>query len=59
MATNEALKTHCYYDMYNKKTEQTKTVLVTYPFTASRARERCTSIVTDQKNWIVIGKGFY
>lgn len=58
MACNITLRTHCYYDMYNKKTEEIKTVMVTYPFTASKARERCTSNVKLQKDWKVIGKGF-
>lgn len=58
MATNEVLKTHCYYDMYNKKTGEIKCVMVFPPFKANKAREKCTTNIKEQKDWIVVHKGF-
>lgn len=59
MATNEVLKTHCYYTMYNKVTGEYKDVVVNYPFSAEKARNKCSSEKALQKQWIVASKGFY
>ena len=59
MTTNEKLKTHCDYVMINKITNVERIVTVPYPFTAKRARERCTSDLTEQKDWKVLYKSFY
>lgn len=59
MATNEDLKTHCYYTMENKRTGEQINVTVSYPFTADRAREKCTVNKKVQKDWKVVCKSFY
>lgn len=59
MATNEQLKTHCYYTMGNKRNGEQRDVTVSYPFTAQRARERCSTNPKIQKDWKVISKSFY
>lgn len=64
MATNEKLKTHCYYTMYNKVSGEYKDVTISHPWNAEKAKKACVpqrdkDNKTALNNWIVIAKGFY